>query len=892
MDELEVDADLSEDLVHLTDDDLDAKELRSKALQIKRDRSPCTPDEQAVVAAVESTIGSLPSSAFKELASPDPDVLMSLGFVEGSKIGVCRAETTVDAAAEECVAHNILKETRAAMKRFSSLGGRETTVIPLTDHSFLYQTLVDHGIPGFVPREYVSHVVWERQREDTYVIAYKPYIGEEFPIRPKFVRATGSLLLRLKRLPPLHGYAQTQLELTKQGDLRGVVPAVLINRLAVTQLGYAVEVKNSFDKSREIDDRTWSSTPRADELDERDKNVEAERMERALQGYTEDEKLQLAEVAAKFSEEQLPAGSFTTLKSAGDWRVEKKLAVAEGSRIACVQGTAIMDADCYQCAAYQVLRMSRAMVKSHKGWAEGGGQELNATELNGHSFIYQITIDHKIPGFAIRDEELKIVEEGLALFEMFEGEKGKVVKLPGSLATAKVSRKKGDNHAYGWATTTVRASAVQVLAFAWDVMSRNEAKEDDLERVIDERPSNHNFVGYSKKRLPRPLNNRDFVSRFIWKAQGTGHVLVQSPTSTVARPLLKDTVRAKYLGAMRIVKINDSETRLEYVCRPDAGGSVPAFIANSLMTRFVSYPTEIQEYFQKVRPLSNWDAKDGRAVGEVLLTKLDAESKKVRPTHLSWEEARMRFLFAHYEGLREAGERWEWLETMLARVVKNKLRPPASVSTRLVDLARADAKAIGAGLATSLVSNATSDAAVAEWIAKYPALTQFDQQRAWFRPMMNVVGKRLLSKSKLGAKFRLYSGAGMSMFDLYSDVQMIALYLSSEETVGYGYALLGMVLFGLTGQLQVIWFQTKGGPRFSFLKGTLMVVTGTKVGFDAHRVAKGEEKKDYGLLSPDQELFVTKLQEMMSESIPGCVMQLYVIILLLRNGGEIKTVAL
>jgi hypothetical protein len=78
-----------------------------------------------------------------------------------------------------------------------------------------------------------------------------------------------------------------------------------------------------------------------------------------------------------------------------------------------------------------------------------------------------------------------------------------------------------------------------------------------------------------------------------------------------------------------------------------------------------------------------------------------------------------------------------------------------------------------------------------------------------------------------------------------------------------------MVLFGLTGQLQVVWFQTRGGPRFSFLKGALMVVTGTKVGFDAHRVATGEEKKEYGLLSPEVELTTTRVQEMMSESIPG-----------------------
>jgi hypothetical protein len=54
-------------------------------------------------------------------------------------------------------------------------------------------------------------------------------------------------------------------------------------------------------------------------------------------------------------------------------------------------------------------------------------------------------------------EELKIVKEGLALYKLFKGEKGKVVKLPNRLATAKVTRKKGDNHAYGWAATTVRA---------------------------------------------------------------------------------------------------------------------------------------------------------------------------------------------------------------------------------------------------------------------------------------------------------------------------------------------------------------------------------------------------------------------------------------------------
>jgi hypothetical protein len=53
-------------------------------------------------------------------------------------------------------------------------------------------------------------------------------------------------------------------------------------------------------------------------------------------------------------------------------------------------------------------------------------------------------------------EELEVIKKGQDLHEIFEGEKGKVVTLPSTLASAKVVRKEGDSHAFGWATTTVR----------------------------------------------------------------------------------------------------------------------------------------------------------------------------------------------------------------------------------------------------------------------------------------------------------------------------------------------------------------------------------------------------------------------------------------------------
>ena len=54
--------------------------------------------------------------------------------------------------------------------------------------------------------------------------------------------------------------------------------------------------------------------------------------------------------------------------------------------------------------------------------------------------------------------EEKIVEDGVAMFGLF-GEHGaaKAIKMMSSLVKAKIAYKAGNTHAYGWASTTVRA---------------------------------------------------------------------------------------------------------------------------------------------------------------------------------------------------------------------------------------------------------------------------------------------------------------------------------------------------------------------------------------------------------------------------------------------------
>ena len=76
----------------------------------------------------------------------------------------------------------------------------------------------------------------------------------------------------------------------------------------------------------------------------------------------------------------------------------------------------------------------------------------------------------------------------------------------------------------------------------------------------------------------------------------------------------------------------------------------------------------------------------------------------------------------------------------------------------------------------ALLINITSDAAVDDWVYRFPALVEFDEQLVWFRPMMNTIAKRLISKSGFGLKMRLYSGAFFSIMDMVSDIVMIIQY--------------------------------------------------------------------------------------------------------------------
>jgi hypothetical protein len=399
---------------------------------------------------------------------------------------------------------------------------------------------------------------------------------------------------------------------------------------------------------------------------------------------------------------------------------------------------------------------------------------------------------------------------------------------------------------------------------------------------VDEAPNDHSQTIYVKKRLPSPLSDREFLSKSIWKSTGHGnYVYTVSSVESDRRSPLPSVVRGSIMTVMKITRLKESTTRLEYILHPDAGGSIPSAVMNIRLNLQLEYVTEIQKYYQSARVLEQWDEEDGRAVGEAIVEKTkrekvrDLTKGKRQCVSKSASQARMRVLFKKYKGLKEIGAKYEFFEEMIARVVQNKLAAAGSVNVKLCDVSLEEGTAMGSGLSLSLASNLTAEAAVDEWLRNHRALKELDQEEVWFRPMMNVVAQRLLSEVPWGLKMRVFLGAGLSILDLITDINVIVLY-SATGRIGYATTLTWMLATCMIFQLVMVYGQNRKKP-LKMLAEAMKVLSGLKPAFDAARVASNADFEEGQVMDPKIELMASKLLELFCESIPGCLLQCYVL---------------
>ena len=226
--------------------------------------------------------------------------------------------------------------------------------------------------------------------------------------------------------------------------------------------------------------------------------------------------------------------------------------------------------------------------------------------------------------------------------------------------------------------------------------------------------------------------------------------------------------------------------------------------------------------------------------------------------------------------LRAAQAKYRFIDELLLPIIRNEMKRSAaqasfSVSTPLIALSANEAGRIGRSLVMLLMSNATGEAAVDQHIRMFPALGGLDREFNWFRPMMDAIATELMNKVAYGVKVRAGIGAGLSMADMISDT-IVILDFRRTGNIHYASLLMGTIGLNLALQLMMACIQSLGlkkGRAKSFLLDALAIVTFTKPGIDAWRVASGADQPVGAVMDPLLEMFVNKCLEMFTEAIPG-----------------------
>ena len=429
---------------------------------------------------------------------------------------------------------------------------------------------------------------------------------------------------------------------------------------------------------------------------------------------------------------------------------------------------------------------------------------------------------------------------------------------------------------FGLAQTVVRCSKLQCLGYHWNGEARNGVKVDTLEKEYLERDNAHCSTLYVRKRFPFGFPDHDYVGMSLFKELDDGRIMFVSPTAThPSKPVFKGVVRGSYECAIEMNPISESETLVTFVVELE-NGILPTFMKKVYMGYQLRRVTIMQQYFQKLRKLVELDAKDGVAMGHAFMLKIKAEKK--RHKGVSAAEVRVAEVVSTHRAMKHLAKLHPFFSPFMVAVVRNKVWKSKDVKTKLFNLSIIEGQRIGGGLALALISNTAPESAVDEWVYRYPALIELEEMFAWFRPMLNVVGKKILATSNTGVKYRAFSSAALSIMDVFSDGVMIRQYIL-EGSYGFAKGIIATIVINTSVQLLIVFTQNRKMPTKILLWQLLTTIFCLKPAVDARKVASGVEKHVNELYNSEMEMTMSRSVEIVCESLPSGIMQMYAFLL-------------
>ena len=158
---------------------------------------------------------------------------------------------------------------------------------------------------------------------------------------------------------------------------------------------------------------------------------------------------------------------------------------------------------------------------------------------------------------------------------------------------------------------------------------------------------------------------------------------------------------------------------------------------------------------------------------------------------------------------------------------------------------------------------------------EYDQLGSLFDEVEGFEEFMIVICENLLRDNKYAMAYRVGIGAALSLIDTLTDLYVISTYYQSDELISQANALVAMISMNLFFQLLVILVNYGKKSWKDKLKEAAISLFFLRFIVDAYQVSTNQEDEDTTFDSLT-EMLINKAIELATESIPGCVLQLYV----------------
>jgi hypothetical protein len=236
----------------------------------------------------------------------------------------------------------------------------------------------------------------------------------------------------------------------------------------------------------------------------------------------------------------------------------------------------------------------------------------------------------------------------------------------------------------------------------------------------------------------------------------------------------------------------------------------------------------------------------------------------------------------------EIDSRHPWIKYMLMEVVKGDLAMNVPQETRLQCMTEAEAVVLGKSLIPSLKSRKMAESGLKQWEMQNRAAQELFDEYPFLEETMLVVSQEVIRTAPWGLMWRVGVGSTLSILDMVTDLNCVIFYLTAEGQSHFGYATIVCIALSMIGQLLVVYAQHSAEGKSVLARQIPLTLLFLKPGYDAWVVTSGKKEEKHHIVSPLVEMCIGKAIQIICESIPSGILQIFAFISVTAGGKRSK----